>query len=186
MELFSKNDVQVDHPYQIDHREKEAPTLACPRCGHVQPRKKNVVCAHCNRMVPTEKSRQTWTDLPKNEYREKAKEFFGEKDLDNKSFSKSKGSYGWQQRTRSLVLAVFLAVVVVVPAVFGLKAYLGDETWKNVEKDVEAMVAKIEGMKPLGANATATAENTAAAAAAPAVAKHKSKSAKSRRRSRSH
>ncbi|MBX9696216.1 MAG: hypothetical protein K2Z81_27755 [Cyanobacteria bacterium] len=180
--LFDKNDVQIDFPYQIEHETREKPMLACPRCGHVQPRKKNVVCASCNHMVPTDNCRQSWHNLPKNEYKEMAKAYFSDPDKPNKEFRKAKGSYGWQQRTRSIVITFVIAVLLVIPSIFAMKAYMGDAAWSNLEHHVEEMVQKISNTNLQPAPAAATAESAKVAEAAPAAksapAKH-SKAAKS-------
>ncbi len=154
--LFDKNDVQIDFPYQIEHEAREKLTLACPRCGHVQQRTKNVVCSSCNHMMPTDKCRQSWNNLPKNEYKEMAKVLFADPNKPNKEFRKARGSYGWQQKIRSILLTFVIAALVVVPAIFGLKAYMGAAAWSKVEQDVEQMIHKI-GNTNIQPAATATA-----------------------------
>ncbi len=138
--IFDKNDVQIEFAYDIHHTEREAPNLACPRCGHVQPRKKNVVCAGCNHLIPTENPRQTWQNLPtaSDSYRKMAEVFF-----DNgktREFKKSRGNFGWQIFTRNVFLTLFLAVLVVVPTIFGLRAYVGEKDWKKVENKFDAVI----------------------------------------------
>jgi ribosomal protein L37E len=138
--IFDKNDVQIEFAYEINHTEREAPELACPRCGHVQPRRKNVVCASCNHMIPTESPRQTWQNLPtaKDSYRKMAEVFFDEGKT--REFRKSRGNFGWQIFVRNVFVTMLLATMVMVPTVFGLRAYVGEKDWKKVEAKFDAVI----------------------------------------------
>ncbi len=145
MPLFDKNDVQIESfPYEIHHNEREAPELACPRCGHVQPRRKRVVCQSCNHLIPTENCRQSWTDLqstPKDSYRKMAQVFFD--DSKTRDFKSARGNFGWKVFIRNVVVTILLAAVLVVPTVLGLKAYLGEKDWKKVEAKFDATVSPL-------------------------------------------
>ena len=141
MPIFDKNDVQIESfPYDIHHTEREAPELACPRCGHVQPRKKRVVCAGCNHLIPTEKPRQTWNNLPtaKDSYRKMAEVFFDEGKT--RDFKTARRDFGWKLFIRHVFVTVFVAALVMVPTIFGLRAYVGEKDWKKVESKFDAVI----------------------------------------------
>lgn len=141
MPIFDKNDVQIESfPYEIHHSERESPELACPRCGHVQRRKKRLVCAGCNHLIPTEIPRQTWDNLPtaKDSYRKMAAVFFDEGKT--RDFKSARGSFGWKVFIRNVVVTFTLAAIVMVPTIFGLKAYVGEKDWKKVENKFDAVL----------------------------------------------
>lgn len=178
MNLFDKNDVQIESfPYDIHHTDREAPELACPRCGHVQPRRKRQVCGGCNHLIPVEKSRQSWTNLPtaKDSYRKMAQVFFDEGKT--REFKSSRGNFGWKLFIRNVFVTFFVAALVMVPTVFGLKAWVGEKDWKKVESKFDAIIGP-------GFHRINTApEATQKTASKPA---HKNKVAKRSRSKRAH
>ncbi len=141
--IFDKNDAVFEFPYQIHHGEKKAPELACPRCGHMQPRRKRVVCRGCNHLIPTEQPRQEW-GIPNltNRYRDMAQLFFNDPEKTGKQFRRAKGSFGWKVAIRNLVATLTLAAVMVVPSVLCMKAYLGEKDWKKVEDKFNATIGR--------------------------------------------
>lgn len=179
--IFDKNDVQIEFAYQISHTDREAPNIACPRCGHIQPRKKNVTCDSCNHLIPTENPRQTWQNLQTTtgSYRKMAEVFFDESKT--REFKKARGNFGWQVFIRNFVVTVVLAVVVMVPTVLGLRAYVGEKDWKKVEAKFDSVIGpafhRID-MKP------AVASNTVPAKLVPAAKPAPAKSTKSTKKSR--
>ncbi len=57
-----------------------------------------------------------------------------------REFKKSRGNFGWQIFTRNVFVTLFLSVLVVVPTVFGLRAYVGEKDWKKVENKFDAVI----------------------------------------------
>lgn len=139
-----KNSDPSELPYVILHGKKGPVARSCPRCGHIEKRQERQLCSGCRRFVATDECRQSWTSLPKNTYSELPEVYLGgPRDTPGKEFSRSRRSFGWQVASRNLCLSFMAAAVLVVPAVLGAKAYMGEKQWGQVEKGIENNFKKI-------------------------------------------
>ncbi len=135
---FHKNLVIIKSAFKIEHEDKDAPVLACPRCGHVQPRQIRTVCEHCNRLIPTDNTRQNWDKRERNVYQELGELLYDESALAQPEFKKSRKNYELIRNIRNLFLTFLFCGVLLYSGTIGLKHYLGPAKWKKLEKQAEA------------------------------------------------
>ena len=57
-----------------------------------------------------------------------------------RDFKSSRGNFGWKIFIRNVVVTFFVAALVVVPTIYGLKAYVGEKDWKKVENRFDAVI----------------------------------------------
>lgn len=94
-----------------------------------------------------------------------------------REFKSSRGNFGWKVFIRNVFVTFFVAALVMVPTVFGLKAWVGEKDWKKVESKFDAIIGP-------GFHRISTApEATRKTVAKPA---HKNKVAKRSRSKRAH
>lgn len=137
---FDKNMVMSDSLFKIDFEEKEAPMLACPRCGHLNERKPRTVCDACSHFIPHDEARQDWKPKKK-----KAADLYGvlpeedEESAQSKdcSFRAGKKSYGWMCAVRRTVILLVMVAGAVAGGAYCMKSYMGEAKWKKLEQQVE-------------------------------------------------
>lgn len=147
---FDKNMVMSDSLFKIDFEEKDTPTLACPRCGHLNPRKPRTVCEHCNHFIPHDEARQDWASNKKVT----AAELYGitqQEESDESAEAKSKDcsfkagkkSYGWQCQVRRVAILFVMVAVAVAGTAYGLKTYMGDDKFNKLDRQLQKKAAEV-------------------------------------------
>lgn len=108
-----------------------------------------------------------------------AQVFFGDKP--NREFKRSRGTFGYKIWIRNIFVTVLLSALMVVPAVLGMRAYLGEKDWKKLEDRFEKVMGPNFHRVDLAGGSNQIAANTKSTISAKATVKKKGKRGKKKR-----
>jgi hypothetical protein len=111
--------------------------LACPRCGHKQPKKsKTSVCVSCKRFIPTADARQNWVKVEKLQYAN-MEQYLNKPDdeVTEVSFKRSRRSYQWVKLFRTVAVALVLSVTFYFATPAALKIMFGQSQFDKLQKN---------------------------------------------------
>jgi len=135
----SSANVPHNSAFQINMKAEETDdpnALACPRCGHKQPKKnKTSNCVSCKRFMPTADARQSWKAVQKLQYANMEQYLSKPEDEETQlSFKKSRGSFQYVRLFRTFAVIGVLSATMYFATPVALKMAFGPSGYNKMQK----------------------------------------------------